>query len=255
MIKTDIRERVAFVTIDNPGKLNALDTANLLDLDTAVTEANSDPEIGAIVITGAGDKSFVAGGDIGELSQPMGPADALDLPMQRVFDNIAGSAKPTIAAINGYALGGGFELALACDIRIASDTAVLALPELSWSVLPAAGGVTRLTRLVGPGRALDMILTGRKLGATEALAAGIVTEVVPGASLLEAAAALGARVLSKGPVAVRVARMATRLASESSSQASLMAESLGLALLYGTEDKAEGTKAFIEKRTPSFTGK
>jgi enoyl-CoA hydratase len=255
MIRTQVEDNIAVVTIDRPEVHNALGTDDLMSLKRTVRECIADNAVGVIVLTGAGGKSFVAGGDIADLNTPLGVNDALSLPMQSIFDEIASSPKPTIAAINGYAFGGGFELALACDMRIASENASLALPELGWSVLPAAGGVTRLTRLAGPGRALEIILTGRRVGAAEALSAGIVTKVVSAGSLMEETLTVARQILNKGPVAVRVARLAVKVAAEGGAGAGLIAESLGLALLFGTDDKAEGTSAFLEKRSPQFTGK
>ncbi len=255
MIETQVDDRIAVLTIARAHVHNALDAADLEGLRLAVAECNARSDVGAIIITGAGVKSFVAGGDIAELSADIGPAAALELPMQPVFDTIAASAKPVIAAVNGYALGGGFELALACDIRICDDTASFGLPELGWSVLPAAGGITRLTRLVGPGRALELILTGRRMPAAEALATGVVTQITTKAELMDAARALARRVLSQGSVAVRIARLTVALAAESSTASALVAERLGLAALYGTSDKAEGTASFLDKREPKFQGK
>lgn len=255
MIELEVADRLAVVTIARPDVLNALNATDLEGLREAIAECNARQDVGAVIITGGGEKSFVAGGDIAELSIDIGAAGALELPMQPVFDAIAASPKPTIAAVNGYALGGGFELALACDIRICSDRATFGLPELGWSVLPAAGGVTRLTRLIGPGRALELILTGRRLSADEALSAGVVTRVTAADELLPAARELAQRVLTKGPVAVRIARLTVALAAESSTASALVAERLGLAALYGTSDKVEGTASFLEKRQPNFQGK
>lgn len=255
MIELEIADRIAVVTVARPDVLNALNADDLDALRMAIAECNNRADVGAVVITGAGEKSFVAGGDIAELSVDIGAAGALELPMQPVFEAVAASTKPTIAAVNGYALGGGFELALACDIRICSSTASFGLPELGWSVLPAAGGVTRLTRLIGPGRALELILTGRRISADEALSAGVVTRVTTAAELIPAARDLAQLVLHKGPVAVRIARLTVALAAESSTASALVAERLGLAALYGTSDKAEGTASFLEKRQPNFQGK
>lgn len=255
MIEIEVVDRVATVTIARAEVHNALGSADLEDLRRAVAECDSRDDVGIIVVTGAGDRAFVSGGDIAELNVDVGVGGALDLPMQPVFDAVAGSRKPTIAAVNGFALGGGFELALACDIRICADSASFGLPELGWSVLPAAGGVTRLTRLVGPGRALELILTGRRISAAEALAAGIVTEITTPAELLPTARSIARRILAKGPLAVRIARLSVALAAESSAASALVAERLGLAALYGTSDKAEGTASFLEKRDPQFQGK
>lgn len=242
------------LTVDRPEARNALGDADVHELHARILGAADDPAVTAIVITGAGDRSFVAGGDLAELSVPRGVADALTLPMQRVFTAIADSPKVTIAAVNGYALGGGFELALACDLRVAHESASFGLPELSWSMLPAAGGLTRLVRLVGPSRTLELTLTGRRLSAAEALDWGVVNRVTSD-PVLEAALELAELIAERGPVAVSVARLVTRLAADASGQSSLIAETLGLAALFGTADKSEGTRAFLEKRAPRFTGR
>jgi enoyl-CoA hydratase len=171
-----------------------------------------------------------------------------------VFEEIARSPKPTIAAINGMALGGGLELALACDIRIASDGATFALPELTWSMLPAAGGLTRLARVVGPARSLEIVLTGRRVDAEEALRIGLVTTVVPQADLVDAAVALAAVIGAKAPIATRIARLAARAAADGPASGGLIAETLGLAALHGTRDYAEGMRSFAEKRPAKFEG-
>ncbi|MBV6760231.1 enoyl-CoA hydratase/isomerase family protein [Rhodococcus opacus] len=255
MIRSEMHDRSAVVTIDNERRHNALGADDLYALEREFQVLGAHDDVDAIIVTGAGEASFVAGGDISELSRPISVADAMDLPMQRIFRSIADCPKPTIAAVNGYALGGGFELALACDIRVASENAVFALPELSWSVLPAAGGVTRLTRLIGPGRALEAMLTGRRFTAQQTLDCGIVSAVVPVGEALSEAVTVASTIQDRGPIAVRVARMTVQLAAESSAHSGLIAETLGLALLYGTEDKAEGTTSFLEKRPAQFKGK
>jgi enoyl-CoA hydratase/carnithine racemase len=175
--------------------------------------------------------------------------------MQRLYDEIEAYEKPTVAAVNGYALGGGLELAMACDIRIASENARFGLPETALSIIPGAGGTQRLARLVGKGRAMEMILTGRAVDAEEAWAIGLVTKVVPQAGLMDAARETAGQILSKGPLAVRLARLAVQTGFETDQRTGLVVERLAQALLYASEDKREGTSAFIEKRKPDFKGR
>jgi enoyl-CoA hydratase/carnithine racemase len=193
-------DRVAVVTIDRPEVRNALSWQVMTGLDTALDRIEADDEVGAVVFTGAGEKAFVAGADIGEV-RDYSPRTALDSWMQRTFDRIESSPKPTIAAVNGVAVGGGLELAMACDIRIAVEAARFGLPELALGVLPGAGGTQRLARLVGTGRAVELILTGRLVPAGEALAIGLVTSVVPADQLITAAHAVAGQILAKGPLA------------------------------------------------------
>lgn len=255
MIAHVTHEGIATVTIDRREIHNALDKASLAQLRRIVDELGAAVDVSTIVITGAGERSFVAGGDLKELAEPGGVREAMLLPMQRVFDAVARSPKPTIAAVNGLAIGGGLELALACDIRIAASSAAFSLPELGWSLLPAAGGITRLTRIVGAGRALELVLTGRRIDAAEAQAIGLVTQVVEPEALLDAAHATARLIGEKAPLAVEMARLVVRVAAEGSLDASLVAETLGSAALHGTADREEGRRAFIERRPARFGGK
>ncbi|MET2010750.1 enoyl-CoA hydratase/isomerase family protein [Microbacterium chocolatum] len=255
MITATVHDDVATLTIDRREIHNALDAATLRELDEALDALASRDDVAAIVITGAGDRAFVAGGDLTELAQPAGVREALRLPMQQVFDRLARFPKPSIAAVNGAALGGGLELALACDIRICVETATFGLPELGWSLLPAAGGITRLVRTVGGGRARELILTGRRFDAAEAIRIGIVTHVVGSDDLLSTAHETARLIGSKAPLAVQVARLVTDVAGEGSREASLIAETLASAALHGTSDRDEGRRAFVEKRAPRFGGK
>jgi enoyl-CoA hydratase/carnithine racemase len=195
----------------------------------------------------------VAGADIGEL-QEYSLRTGLAGEMQRLFDEIEAFDKPTVAAVNGYALGGGCELAMACDIRIAADTARFGLPEASLAVLPGAGGTQRLARLIGTGRAIELILTGRLLDAGEAREAGLVTSVVPAGELPAAVRDLADRVLAKGPLAVRLAKLVVRAGMDTDQRTGLVIERLAQALLYTTADKREGATAFLEKRPADFHG-
>jgi enoyl-CoA hydratase/carnithine racemase len=175
--------------------------------------------------------------------------------MQRLFDEIEAYEKPTIAAVNGFALGGGCELAMACDIRVAADTARFGLPETNLSVLPGAGGTQRLARLVGTGRAIELILTGRFVDAAEARAAGLVTSVVPQSELHNEVRAVADRILAKGPLAVRLAKLVVRAGMDTDLRTGLVVERLAQAVLYTTDDKREGATAFLDKRRPAFQGR
>jgi enoyl-CoA hydratase len=250
----DVDEGVAVVTINRPEVRNAVSRQVLVDLRSALDELRDDDTAGVVVFTGAGDKAFIAGADISQL-QHYTAHTALASEMQRVYDEIEAFEKPTIAAVNGFALGGGCELAMSCDIRIAADTARFGLPETILSVLPRAGGTQRLARLVGTGRAIEMILTGRMVRADEALAYGLVTSVVPAVELLDAARETARQILSKGPLAVRLAKLVVRSGMDTDQRTGLVVERLAQALLYTTDDKREGAEAFLGKRPPVFRGR
>ena len=245
--------RVAVVTIDRPAVRNALSARVVAELDAALTALRDDDAVGVVVFTGAGDRAFIAGADIGELKDYT-PRTALESDMQRLFDRIEEFPKPTIAAVNGVALGGGCELAMACDIRVAADSARFALPETNLAVLPGAGGTQRLARLVGTGRAIELILTGRLADAEEALAIGLVTSVVPDDRLMEEVHRLTGQILAKGPLAVRLAKLVVRAGMDADQRTGQVVERLAQALLYTTDDKREGAEAFLGKRAPEFTG-
>lgn len=249
----EVTDAVAFVTINRPEVRNAVSREVQDDLRNFLVGARTDDAIGAVVITGAGEKAFVAGADISQLASYT-LHTGLASEMQRLYDEIEAFEKPTIAAVNGYALGGGCELAMACDIRIASDNARFGLPETNLSVLPGAGGTQRLARLVGAGRAIEMILTGRMMAADEALAAGLVTSVVAQEDLRSEAAEVAGQILAKGPLAVRLAKLVVRTGMDADQGTGLVVERLAQALLYTTDDKREGTEAFLAKRPAEFTG-
>ncbi len=249
-------EAVATITIDRPAVMNALDGQTIDELRRAVLDVRHDEGARVLVITGAGDRAFVAGADIKELAAgtPLGGRE-LSARGQHVFDLIEQLGKPSIAAINGFALGGGCELAMACTFRVAADTAKLGLPETNLGIIPGYGGTQRLPRLVGRDRALDLILTGRIVGAEEALALGLVTRVVPAASLRAEVGAFAKTLASRAPVAVRLALDAVNRGLVMGFADACTLESSLFGLAAASEDMKEGTRAFLEKRKPEFTGR
>lgn len=251
----EVKDRIARLTIHRPERLNALDRATVREIDRAVQAADADPAVGALILTGTGEKAFVAGADIHELaSQTPIEGEAFARAGQSVLSRLEAMGKPSIAAVNGYALGGGLELALACTLRVASESARLGLPEVSLGIIPGYGGTQRLARLVGRGRALEMILTGEPIEAREAHRIGLVNRVVPAAELLEAAEALACTLLSRGPMALRYALQAVREGLEMTQAEGLGLEAALFGLTCATDDMREGTRAFVEKRKPVFRG-
>ncbi|HUI10605.1 MAG TPA: enoyl-CoA hydratase-related protein [Bacteroidota bacterium] len=252
---TEAAGRVATVTINRPEKLNALNARVKAELRECFLALKGDPAVDVVVLTGAGEKAFVAGTDIGEL-RTLDAASGREFSSggQALFDLIEHLGKPVIAAVNGYALGGGCELALACHIRIASERAKFGQPEVNLGIIPGYGGTQRLARIVGMGRAMEMILTGVQIDAQEALRAGLVTKVVPGAELLDRARGMALLIASMGQFAVRMALKAVAITQEVPLAEGERLESSLFGLCCGTRDFAEGTSAFLEKRKPRFTG-
>ncbi|WLR49185.1 enoyl-CoA hydratase-related protein [Halobacillus litoralis] len=250
-----VREgQLGFITINRPDVRNALNKQTLDEIEEALDRASADREVGVVIFTGKGDKSFAAGADINQLTEKTA-VDALQgNGMQDIYNKIESFEKPTIAMINGYALGGGCELAMSCDIRVASTNAKLGLPELNLSIIPGAGGTQRLARLVGKGKALEMILTGKIIDAEEALQYGLITEVASPENLLDKVREVSEKILSKGPLAVQLAKLSVHMGTETDLKTGLMLEKLSQAVLFNSKDKNEGTKAFLEKRTPVFKG-
>jgi enoyl-CoA hydratase len=247
---------VATITVNRPAVRNALNDATLGAIDAAVAALDADAEVRVILLTGAGDKAFIAGADINELSRATAVTGrTLALRGQGVFDRIAAAGKPIIAVINGFCLGGGCELALACTFRFAADTAEIGQPEINLGIIPGYGGSQRLPRLIGRDRALDLILTGRRVPAAEALALGLVTRVYPAATLRAEALAYARELAAKAPIAVRLALDAVRAGLEQPLAEALAHEAALFGLVSATDDMREGTRAFLEKRPAQFTGR
>lgn len=246
---------LAYLTINRESVRNALDQPTLEEMVEKLEEIKKNDAVKCVIFTGAGEKSFAAGADIGKLAEK-NALDALNPEnMQKVYDYIEAFPKPTIAMINGYALGGGCELAMSCDIRIAAEHAKLGLPELNLSIIPGAGGTQRLSRLVGKGKAMEWIMTGKMIKAEEAERFGLVSEVVPAEKLKKTVEALAETILSKGPLALKMAKLSIHAGYETDQKTGLLIEQLAQAVLFGSEDKKEGTNAFLEKRKPEFAGK
>jgi enoyl-CoA hydratase len=249
-------DAVLVVTINRPKVLNALNAATLAELDALFAQAATDDAVRVVILTGAGDRSFVAGADINELAVQSPPGGREHARRgQQVFDRIARLGKPVIAAVNGFALGGGCELAMACTLRIAADSAKFGQPEINLGLMPGYAGSQRLPRLVGRGRALEMLLTGNPIGADEALRIGLVNRVVPAAELEAAGRALAAELAGKAPVAVRYILDAVSAGLDMSLADGQDYEATLFGLIASTEDMREGTRAFLEKRSPRFTGR
>ncbi|HZU53773.1 MAG TPA: enoyl-CoA hydratase-related protein [Holophagaceae bacterium] len=255
LVLLEKNERVAWVTLNRPDKLNALNNELLKELDAVIASLEEDAETGVVVLTGAGEKAFVAGADISELKDlDSATARAQGLKGQEVFNRIERMPKPVIAAVNGFALGGGCELALSCHIRIASENARFGLPEVSLGIIPGYGGTQRLPRLVGKGVALDMILTGDMVGAADALRAGLVSRVAPLADLKATAEKMAKTILSRGPLALRSALTAVHEGIEMPLSKGLEFEASLFGLLANSADMKEGMGAFLEKRPAQFKG-
>jgi enoyl-CoA hydratase len=258
LVKVQVEGPVAIVTVNRPEVMNAMNPDALRDLEAALNGLDmiQEPPIRVVILTGAGDRSFVAGADIGEMSQ-FTPAQALDYGDlgQRVCMKLQRSNWVSIAAVNGFALGGGCELAISCDIRIASEKAKFGQPEVKLGVTPGWGGTQRLIHLVGVGKAKELVLVGETIDAAEALRIGLVEKVVPHGTVLDEAKKMAAAVASRGPFAVRMAKQAINEGLESPLSSALEFEKKVFALCFSTEDLREGMKAFREKRPARFTGR
>lgn len=252
----EIRDGIAFVTVNRPDKLNALNDQVMAELADVAERIATTPDVRGALITGAGPKAFIAGADIGDLSR-QGPFDGKARAMrgQAVLRRLETCGKPVIAAVNGYALGGGCELAMACHLRIASDTAKFGQPEVKLGIAPGYGGTQRLPRLVGKGVALQLILTGEMIDAQEAYRIGLVNKVVPAAELLAESEKLLRGILAMAPLAVRLCLEAVDQGFEMTLDEGLLLEANHFGLLAATNDMKEGTQAFLEKRPPRFEGR
>jgi enoyl-CoA hydratase/carnithine racemase len=250
------RGAIAYVTVNRPKVLNALNSQTWQDLQTAFEDAQNDPAVRGVILTGSGDKAFIAGADISELAH----ATAIDAERssrvgQGVLDLIENLGKPVIAAVNGFALGGGCETAMASTIRIAVEHAKLGQPEVKLGLLPGGGGTQRLPRLVGKGRALQLILSGGMISAQEAYRIGLVNEIVPAADLITRAEAILKEIAANAPIAVKYSLEAVNKGMDTSQGEGFALEASYFGLCAGTEDKKEGTSAFLEKRAPQFHGR
>jgi enoyl-CoA hydratase len=250
------RGRVAYVTLNRPKVLNALNTPTWTELKAAFEDVRGDPAVRGAILTGAGDKAFIAGADIGELAQVSAAEAAQSSRLgQGVLDLIETLGKPVVAAVNGFALGGGCETAMACTVRVASEAARFGQPEVKLGLLPGGGGTQRLPRLVGRGRALQLILTGEVIDAHEAWRIGLVNEVVPAVQLMARAEAMLAKMLANAPLAVGYSIEAVNRGLDGSQAEGLALEASLFGLCAATDDKAEGTQAFLAKRLPAFQGR
>jgi enoyl-CoA hydratase/carnithine racemase len=250
------KDGIAYVTLNRPKVLNALNRKTVEELQDALIDARGDDSVRVLILTGAGEKSFVAGADIGELARQT-PVSGRETSLfgQGVFHLLETMGKPSICAINGFALGGGCELALACTIRIASKTAKLGQPEVKLGIIPGYGGSQRLARLCGKGIAQELCLTGEMIGAEEALRIGLVNHIYEPAELLPAAEAMGKKIIANAPLAVKYTMEAIERGIEMGQEEGLFLEATLFGLVCTTEDMREGTKAFLEKRAGQFKGK
>ena len=251
-----VNNRIAWITFNRPAVLNALNSKTLGELGDCLDEVRRDEGIRALILTGAGEKAFVAGADINELAQRTA-VDGRDFALygQKIFHRLESLGKPSIAAINGFAQGGGCEMALACTIRIASRSAKLGQPEVKLGIVPGYGGTQRLARLCGKGIAHEMILTGEMITAEEALRIGLVNRVVEASELLGVAESIAAKIAANAPLAVKYAMDAIERGAEMPQQEGLFLEATLFGLSCATDDMREGTRAFLEKRPPKFQGR
>ncbi|MGB5159336.1 enoyl-CoA hydratase/isomerase family protein [Desulfobacterium sp. N47] len=252
----EVKESIGFLTVNRPDKLNALNAKVIDEIVHALGEVKKSEEVKVLIVTGSGSKAFVAGADIPEI-QAIGLKDGMDFSRrgQEMTRNVEELGKPSIAAVNGLALGGGCELALGCTFRILSETAKLGLPELALGALPGYGGTQRMSRMIGKSRTLWMILTGEMLSAQEAYQMGVANKVVKPEELMDVAAATAKKIAQKPALAMKMCIMAVNHGSETDLESGLFIESALANIVLGSQDKAEGIAAFIEKRKPVFTGK
>jgi enoyl-CoA hydratase len=253
-LRLEISESIATLAVDRPSVKNALNRETVEEFQRALDDLAPNAEVGVLIITGAGESAFVSGADINDIRTRSG-ADGLAAINSSLFAKVDRFPKPVIAAINGYALGGGCELALACDIRVASDTAKFGQPELGLGIIPGAGATQRLPRVVGLGWAKHLVLTGEVIDARQALEIGLVTAVMPAGQLQVRARELARRILRQGPLAARLAKLSLNASARVDLDSGLLIETLAQTICYDSADKKEGTTAFLEKRKPKFTGR
>jgi enoyl-CoA hydratase/carnithine racemase len=254
-LRFEKRNQTAYITITRPKVLNALNSDTIAELHSAFSIVKDDADIRVSILTGEGEKAFIAGADINELAT-QGPVEGKEYAQrgQAVLDLIENCGKPVIACVNGFALGGGCEVAMACTLRLASENAKFGQPEVKLGIIPGYGGTQRLPRLVGKGRALQVLLSGEMISAQEAYRIGLVNEVVPLAELITRAEALAAKIMANGPLACQYVIEAVNKGMEMTLQEGLFLEASLFGVCCATEDKNEGTKAFLEKRAPQFKG-
>jgi enoyl-CoA hydratase len=255
-IKTETRDGILIVTIDRPAVRNSLNAQTIAEIESAFDAARDDEGVRCVIVTGSGEKAFVAGADINELAKltPITGKQTSERG-QNVFTNIERFPKPVIAAINGFALGGGCELALACHIRIASENAQIGLPEVTLGIIPGYGGTQRMARLLGKGKAFELVCSGERVTAAEAERIGLVNKVVPAGQLMSAAEDMAKKIAARGPLAVRAAIEAINYGSDMPLEEGQLLEATLFGVLCASEDMKEGMAAFLEKRTAKFAGK
>ena len=256
-IKTEIKDRIAVITIDRPSVLNALDIPTLLTFEKSFHESEASPDVHVIVFTGAGDRAFVAGGDIADLNsrKALSHYNEFAETIHRIFRRVEACDKPTIAAINGWALGGGTELLLATDIRIAADTAKIGLPEITLGIIPGAGGTQRLIRQIPLCRAKELMFTGDRITAQEALSLGLINRAVPPASLMEETMATAGKIAEKSPLILKLLKRTLLQGQDVGLSSALAYEQALASLVFDAEDAHEGCSAFLEKRKAQFRGR
>lgn len=254
-ILLETKDRISTLTINRPDKRNALDQKTRDEILDALDSLQASSVSRVLIVTGAGDKAFIAGADINEFEGRTALTQRESMKVRRIFDAVEEFPKPVIAMINGFCLGGGMELALACDLRIASDNAKLGQPEINLGIIPGGGGTQRLTRLVGEGKSMELILTGDLVDAAQAKAIGLVNEIVPAAELQRHVLALAGRIAEKSPIALQMAKEAVKTASRMNLREGLDREMDLFSLTFGSEDKEEGVRAFLEKRKADFKGR